>query len=289
MLSKMAFAEDPSTPGNCVPDKNKNVECDMNGNQCSLCGPPVPGRGYDGKAVYSSTVTPGTVVHAPDYIVRDDCGNHSGFYEPPWTQFVPVDKFNQKSQAAFPGWTNAWCERNSQKVCADALVNRDYLYQAKTLVIGRDFAYDFYYCKYNGWLSVESRTIVTQGFDALHNHSIDFCAERNKEYPLDSITSASMLAAYMPGMAIGRPSPEQARYIGAWTCAMGGADGENTGSGCDMAYCHYTYGEIDPAVGSSKAFCVYDDCEGWDPKTGMPVSEYATLARHADSAAAVYL
>jgi len=288
MLSEMASAEDLSR-GTCVPDKKKNVECDMNGNQCSLCGPPLPGRGYDGNAVYSSTLAQGTVVDAPDYIVRDDCGNHSSF-RGPQHKHEPVTEFNQKkSQAAFPGWTDAWCEFNSQKVCPDALVNRDYLYQAKTLDIPRNFSWDFYYCKYNGWLSAETRTIVTKGFDALHNHSVDFCAARNKEFPLDSISSASMMAAYLPGMLVGRPTPEQARYVGSWTCAMGGADGENSGSGCDMAYCHYTYGEIDPAIGSSQEFCVYDDCEGWNPKTGMPVSEYATLASHAGSAAAVYL
>jgi len=289
-LSAMASTEERSS-GTCVPDALKEaMDCDMNGNLCAICGHPLPGRGYDGKAVYSSTVAAGTVVHAPDYILRDDCGNHSLFGSSS-VALVPVTTFNQKkSQAAFPGWTNAWCELNAQKVCSDAIVNRDYLFQGKSLDIPRDFAYDFYYCKYNGWLSLESRAAVAKGFDALHNHSVEVCAARNKEQPLGSITTVSQMTHYLPGMLASRPpTVEEARYIGSWTCAMGGPDGESAGAGCDMAYCHYTYGEIDPAAGSSKAFCVYDDCEGWDPMTGMPVVEYATLAHHADEAAAVYL
>jgi len=284
-LSEMAFNEDLSS-GPCVPDKAKNIECDMNGNQCSLCGRPLPGRGYDGKAVYSSTITPGTTIHAPDYILRDDCGNHTTYNVPPLRKLevslTPVTWFNQQpSQAAFPGWTNAWCETNGQKVCVDAVTNRDYMFQPKTYDIPRGFTFDFYYCKYNGWLSAESRAIVTRGFDAMHNDTVGFCAERNREFPLASITSVSMQEYYLPGL-LGpqhRPTPEQARYLGAWTCAMGGADGESTGSGCDQAYCHYTYGELDPAAGASKAFCMYEECEGWDQMTGMPVGDYATLAQ----------
>jgi len=261
----------------CVPTNPPSEGCDMNGRNCSLCGTPLKGRGYDGVAVYSSTLAPGDTVTPPDYIVRDDCGNQSDM---PVT--TPLVSFTYETTNPVIPYTNAWCETNWQKICADSMANRDYLYQAKTLDVPRGSTYDFYYCKYNGFLTKEARTAVASGFDELQNFTAAFCSARASEYDIDSITRKSMLEHYVPGLLADPsvPTVDQARFLGAWLCSMGGTNGQRTGAGCDIAYCHYTYGDLDPSATSNTPFCMYEECEGWDPLTGMPVADVAVAAQH---------
>jgi len=226
-------ARNTSTPSD--PAVEFYNEIDMNGRPCSFCGEPLPER-VD-----------------KNYTKRTDCGNHS-LLEHPEVLERPLVDFNRPATGGKSA-TNAWCELNVQTVCADSLYNRDFLYQAKVFDAPRnmEFTYDFWYCKYNGFLEPEIRALQND-FDGMQAKAAQFCEERTD---WRSITMKQMLQEYAPGVARGRPTEEEARFLGSWLCAMGSA-------GCDMAYCAYTYCDK-----GGDAFGVYEECEGWDPVKGM--------------------
>jgi len=191
--------------------------------------------------------------------MRTDCGNHSYLLEPLIAFTTPLIKFSRQASEGQPE-TNAWCELNAQKVCADSLYNRDFLYQAKAVDYPRTgFVYDQWYCHYNGWINQEIREL-SHDFDAMKKRAEEECQSEKYAHTgwNTTLTLGDMTAAYLPGLARGRPNKEEALLVGAWTCAMGS-------SGCDMAYCSYSFCD----KGNGK-FGVYDDCEGWDPVKGMP-------------------
>jgi len=250
------------------------------GRQCLLCGFPVLGRGLDVNPVFSRTLKPGDVVLPPDFIIRDDCGNHSLDLDPETGEFTGaimstnLIKFNQTTDPTiFPGYTDADCETNSQKICADGMAARNYFFQTKAISVPHGYEYDFRYCKDNGWLSMEAKTASAAGYDATANFTRHFCAERAKEFDFDSISTndfkASFFATHLSES--GLPTPEQSRWISAWVCVTGGA-------GCDAVHCHYTYGDLGQptAIGEDMLdFCTYYECEGWDPIKGMPLTPLA--------------
>ncbi|CAK9011375.1 unnamed protein product [Durusdinium trenchii] len=187
---------------------------DMNGRQCHLCSMPLPERS-DRR-----------------YLQRTDCGNQSVF-EHPENNRKPLISFSRQG-------SNAYCELNIQKWCADAIYNRDFLFQAKAVDArterGHQNSYNAAYCDLNGWLTVEIKAL---------QH--DFEGMKKKVY-----RSSQHFAR------TGRPSVREAEFIGSWTCAMGSA-------GCDMAYCAYSFCKL-----PGGQYGTYEDCEGWDPVRGMP-------------------
>merc|ERR1719476_439111 len=118
------------------------------------------------------------------------------------------------------------------------------------------FTYDFWFCKYNGYLEPKIRALQND-FDGMEKHAAEFCEERADWH---SITMKQMAKEYSKGMGSenGRPTEKEALFLGSWGCAMGSP-------GCDMAYCAYTFCDKGGGV-----FGVYEECEGWDPVKGMP-------------------
>lgn len=218
--------------------KKKITTVDMNGKQCALCGDPLPER-VD--RVYTK---------------RTDCGNHS-IFDDQARMLEPISSFNK------PG-TNAWCELNLQKMCADSLYNKDFLFQAKAVDYPRNMTYDQVYCKHNGWLKPEIRALQ-HDFDGMKAKAEEVCnSDRYKRTKWDTtMTLADMSVIYNTGMnrTYAAPTEEEAIFVGSFTCAMGSA-------GCDMAYCAYSFCEKEDG-----SFGMYDECEGWDPVKGMPVPE----------------
>jgi len=205
---------------------------------CMLCGTPLPER--TDRA----------------YVQRTDCGNHSPAIDI-HALTTPLITYSRPAADGKPA-TNAWCELNLQKICADSIFNRDFLYQAKT--IPDVPAYDFHYCKLNGWLDPQI-VALQNDFDAMDAKAKEVCnSPRYLRHGWNStITLTQMASKYTPGLLRGHPTLSEAEFIGAWTCAMGS-------SGCDMAYCAYTF--CDKGNGD---FGKYQECEGWDPVKGMPV------------------
>ena len=120
---------------------------DMNGRTCALCGMPTEDR-------------------APNntYVQRSDCGNHS-LFEHPENVFLPLSTF-MKEATEEHNETFGWCELNTEKGCADAIYNQDYMMFAKSVrlpnlpIVGyKTFTYDAYYCYHNGWLSKEIKAL----------------------------------------------------------------------------------------------------------------------------------
>lgn len=183
-------------------------------------------------------------------------------------------------------------------MCADAIFNRDWLFQAKAVDIRKSYgtSYDPSYCHHNGWLSPELRALQ-HDFDGLKLKADEFCSSQDvKQCHIDidclkivslsfsfgftdslprffckrltktvqdqqkilSMTMKDANETYWLGYYRGRPSPEEARETALWTCAMGTA-------ACDMAYCTYSFYEL------NRSFGIYNDCNGWDPIKGMPI------------------
>merc|ERR1719481_900012 len=116
----------------------------MNGRHCSLCQAPLPER------------------TDRNYSMRTDCGNHSigdmtaqGLLDVFYKPLITYSRAATEEQTG----TNAWCELNAQKVCADSLYNKDFLYQAKAVDYPKEMVYDPMYCHYNGWLAPEIRKL----------------------------------------------------------------------------------------------------------------------------------
>ncbi|CAE7356840.1 unnamed protein product [Symbiodinium pilosum] len=223
---------------------------DVNGRMCLLCDMPPAER-------------------APDksYVQRSDCGNHSVF-EHPEMALVPLSRFT-KDATAERNETSGWCELNTEKACADALYNQDYMMFAKAIQIPKlplvnysAASWDQFYCYYNGWLSPEIKA-MQHDFEGMKAKGKEYC-DSDALVRLGSkgnMTLHAMLARWLPAAPFfpgSRPSVQDAHFIAAWTCAMGSA-------ACDMAYCAYTYCVKEDGFGT------YAECAGWDPVKGMPV------------------
>jgi len=221
---------------------------DSHGRVCRLCGEPL--RTFD---------------FYQDYIVRDDCGNRSD-WSPDST--VPLASVIRPQGAGVlppragppTSWTNGWCEFNVQKAIADADANRDYFYYASTFVVRPGFAYDFSYCRHNGFVTDELAANL-RNYDLLYNRSAELCTALDVEFNVHAISSVDFLklvdpSADDPSSPNYDPNPppmpaQKARALAAWACAMGGVGG-------DMAYCSYTYKDL----GGGK-FCQYPAGPGW--------------------------
>ena len=230
----------------------------------TVCAAPLPGRGYDTKR----------------FLHRNDCGQKpSVIYTSAYTVAAlqtPLGTLTHNTSVA-PYWTNGWCAFNMQPICADAILNRDYLFFAKSMRSPRDDTYDFHYCRLNGWLTKQVRTSV-HSFDAHTSWATAECAARDAELQRDGEGSlaASTLASAPISLADRHSANESlrsARRRGSATCAYGGGWGHLNGAACDSAYCAYTFGDL-----GGGDYCVYDDCKGWDPVLGMPLRDNITRA-----------
>jgi len=209
---------------------------DMNGRRCMLCSMPLKDR------------------TDREYLQRTDCGNQSVF-EHHANMNVPLSMFVDANN---PHHINGYCELNIQKVCADALYNKDFLFQAKSVVIPPGNNFDPVYCNENGWLTPEF-VKLQHDFELLDRKQSELCKVKYAPYKVDTITFADFMDQYMLGLIRGYPTREEAEFTGAGVCAMGNA-------GCDMAYCAYSFCNLgDGKIGK------YDECPGWDPIKGMPI------------------
>jgi hypothetical protein len=217
---------------------------DHNGKQCDICGKPLASRLPKGKT-YSE--------------FRLDCGKTSRNFKNLLTKTL----YSMTKTAEENGGvaTNAFCELNMQKTCNDAVANKDYMYYAKS-VRGLEHSpakkYDWNYCQKNGWLEKDLVELAHSGdFEAMRQRGEDDCNGKYMKYNWKKITLGSMMARYLPGIAIrGTPTHHEANFLGGWNCAMGDA-------ACDMTYCAYSYCDL----GDGKPR-LYGECPGWDPITG---------------------
>ena len=213
-------------------DATRGMNTDMNGRFCTLCGHPDPQKPWG------------------NYTERKDCGNHS-VLEHPESLFKPLADFDR-------GNSNGFCELNMQKMCADALYNKNFLIQARqinstgTAVL----LYDATYCDHLGWLGADYRSLQFD-YEGMKSKADKFCEARIEK--AKNRTMADMLAIYFPSFAPGQPSKEEAQLVADWTCAMGS-------SGCDMTYCAYSYCKKPDGT-----FGTLQECPGWDPDKGMPI------------------
>jgi len=214
-------------------------DLDMNGRPCMICGPPIPER-VDRQ-----------------YVMRTDCGRQN-LGEHPENAQKPLVSF---SRGAGEGQndTSAFCELNVQKICADSLYNKDFLYQAKSVDYPRSERFDPLYCYHNGWLAPRFRALQ-HNFAGMEVLAAEECNDpRRTRHGWNSTLSLDeMMPVYERGLQRGVPTEDEALFIGAWTCAMGS-------SGCDIAYCAYSF--CDKGNGT---FGMYEECDGWDPVRGMP-------------------
>jgi len=192
------------------------------------------------------------------YVQRSDCGEQNVF-DHPENMHKPLRSF---SRAAGPGRnaSNAYCELNYGKTCADAQFNRDYLMLTKALKVNKSTAaYDHQMCLQNGWLSSEIRA-VQHDFQKMSAKAEEFCTTPQRVKEADTLTLAQYLSRYLRSRpwANGAPTNVSMQWLGSWACAMGTA-------ACDMAHCAYTF-----CSKENGDFGVREECDGWDPVKGMP-------------------
>ena len=195
---------------------------DMNGRLCALCETPSEER------------APGNT-----FVQRSDCGNHS-IFEHPDKAFLPLSSF-RKEATEEQNETNAWCELNLEKGCADAVYNKDYLMFAKSVELSKVpiFGYsvnsfDQHYCYYNGWLEPEIRALQ-HDYEGMTAKGKELCKSEHLVQlgANGNMTLMDMMMhylPYLPGTPISNPNIGAANFLAAWTCAMGS-------SACDMTYC----------------------------------------------------
>eukprot|EP00913_Durusdinium_trenchii_P009580 g9000.t1 len=134
-------------------DATRGMNTDMNGRFCTLCGHPDPQKPWG------------------NYTERKDCGNHS-VLEHPESLFKPLADFDR-------GNSNGFCELNMQKMCADALYNKNFLIQARqinstgTAVL----LYDATYCDHLGWLGADYRSLQFD-YEGMKSKADKFCEAR---------------------------------------------------------------------------------------------------------------
>merc|ERR1719230_1344018 len=171
---------------------------------------------------------------------------------------MPVSKLTQGNPKGVE--SNAFCELNFAKSCADAIANKDYLYWAKSIDLKasgsrENSAWDGRYCRQNGFLQSDVKALQ-HDFEATQAKAKDLCKTKYAKYNIHNITFKDMMAAARYDDAAA-PSLEDAELLAAWNCAMGDL-------GCDMALCAYSFCEKGQGTG------LYDECEGWHPVHGMP-------------------
>eukprot|EP00438_Fugacium_kawagutii_P000321 Skav210722 [mRNA] locus=scaffold849:168489:172155:+ [translate_table: standard] len=210
------------------------------------------------------------------YLQRSDCGAQNVF-DHPENLDKPLRSF---SRAAGPGQnaSNAYCELNYGKTCADAIFNEDYLMFTKALNLSKSTAgYDLQVCP-------EIRA-VQHDFAQLTSKAQEFCSapERQKDrwgwerlgagpgrrvhdvgrVPR-AVSAPAALASRRLGVAAGRPVAGQLGALadpwGSW-----GWDG-CPGKPVPWALQPATW----PTEGS---FGLREECDGWDAVKGMPVKQ----------------
>jgi len=193
---------------------------DHNGHVCMLCGRPLPER--LGNRSYTE--------------IRRDCGNHSSPSGVSASDLAaPVVQFLQSDSGARP--TNGFCELNFAKSCADAVVNEDYLYWAKSLdlggkALGVNAAWDALYCRLNGFL--EGDVVRLQhNFTGMHAKARKLCETKYARHNIEKLTFLDMMTKARYDDPNG-PTLEDAEVLAAWNCAMGDL-------GCDMTMCAYSF------------------------------------------------
>ena len=78
-----------------------------------------------------------------------------------------------------------------QKICADGIYNKDFLFQGKSVYIaesnscGETSSYDWWYCKYNGWLKPETAALM-HNFDGMKADSERQRNTKSAKYNLNS-------------------------------------------------------------------------------------------------------
>lgn len=228
------------------------VTPDENGHLCTACDTPIPSR------------------ISAAYKVRHDCGNYSVF-EHPEVYDKPLIGFSRHANDKEKE-TNAFCELNFQKVCADAIENKDFLFQAKSLDVRESEIFYPEYCKLNGFLAPEYRDLQTD-FDGMNTMANELCNTKYLKYGWNStVTFMNLHHTLISASSRGTPTLEQAEFIAASSCAMGSL-------GCDIAYCSYTYCD----KGNGK-IGITNKCEGWDPVMGMP----PTTKKHLNPSPSIY-
>eukprot|EP00413_Alexandrium_margalefii_P014442 CAMPEP_0204532138 /NCGR_PEP_ID=MMETSP0661-20131031/11561_1 /ASSEMBLY_ACC=CAM_ASM_000606 /TAXON_ID=109239 /ORGANISM="Alexandrium margalefi, Strain AMGDE01CS-322" /LENGTH=291 /DNA_ID=CAMNT_0051538357 /DNA_START=68 /DNA_END=943 /DNA_ORIENTATION=- len=216
-------------------------EPDMNGRPCMLCQTPYPERS-DRK-----------------YVQRTDCGNNTLLTKSKDPSFkeIPLITFSRPAGNGRNA-TTAWCELNFQKMCADGIYNRDFLFQAKSITYRLNW--DSTYCYLNGWLAPEF-VALQHDFDGMNAKQKALCASpKYMQYGWNSTYNYHDFEnAYDLGNYRGYPTYDEAIKVGAFQCAMGNA-------GCDISYCAYSYCDLGNGVIGR-----YSQCPGWDPVKGMPM------------------
>ena len=242
-------------------------------------------------------VTPPFVRPHPRGIYRRDCGRYRypgprGNADTPLHTYVHMLPNKTGEPGPQPAWTNGFCETNIQKSCVDGVVNRDWLFQAKSFNLTKGFTFDWAYCKHNGWLTPRNKALIRQGFEVVDAAAVDECAAIEADtlrlvgIGLNNVTfrnygpmnhEEKQKDDAHPGYGMNYTA---ARLTALWMCAMGGANGKLNGAGCDMAYCAYTYGDLHgdaqlmPGVNPNNTrngkMCMYEECVGWRPEYGMP-------------------
>merc|ERR1712004_104572 len=92
------------------------------------------------------------------------------------------------------GGTNAWCELNYEKVCADAVVNRDFQMMPKSMVIPPTETWDPEYCRLNGWFTPEFRALQ-RDFDGMKAATDELCNTKYLKYGWNSTLTMDDLEA----------------------------------------------------------------------------------------------
>mmetsp|Transcript_84226 Transcript_84226/g.146260 ORF Transcript_84226/g.146260 Transcript_84226/m.146260 type:complete len:313 (-) Transcript_84226:289-1227(-) len=230
------------------PVAGQMVEVDPStGQPCDTCGNPQPER-----------IAPGV-----DYKHRTDCGSARN---KPGARDVPLITYSKPATADRPA-TNAWCELNMQKICADSVYNKDFLYQAKVIQRTANATFDPWFCYHNGWLDPKLRSLA-HDYDKMDEWQKNMChSQKYLKYGWNTTMTANEMDKVL-SQGLSRtpnyPTPEESTFLGAWTCAMGNA-------GCDIAYCAYSFCILKYEFGGTPVIGMYDECEGWDPVKGMPI------------------
>jgi len=220
-----------------------SFDTDERGNVCILCGKPLPNRA--GPKNYSQ--------------LRTDCGNRSSEVGPHQDALkMPAVQLYKKGDSTAAVTSNGFCELNFAKSCADAILNEDYLYWAKSMDLSNtnSSAWDARYCSINGFLAPDI-VALQHNFTGMKKKGEELCHSKYAKHGIDKLTFMDMLTAARYDLP--EPSATHAAVLAAWNCAMGDL-------GCDIALCAYSFCD----VGDGK-FGLYDECPGWHPVKGMPV------------------
>jgi hypothetical protein len=240
--SAAAKAADAS---NAASEENDPISMDHNGRVCMLCNKPLPERTNKNYTEF-----------------RTDCGRKSSSTGPSKAALNVAAVSLHEKNAAGQVESNGFCELNFAKSCADAVANQDYLYWPKSINLNgsssrNNAAWDARYCALNGFLEHDV-VRLQHDFEGLRDKGKSLCETKYSNYNIEKLSFMDMMGAarYDDETA---PKLEEAELLAAWNCAMGDL-------GCDLALCAYSFCKKDASTGHG----LYDECEGWDPVSGMP-------------------